>query len=48
MMSPEQLKGKIRNVAKEKGLLIAAHREDNSLLKGGYIHDGEYAAKHGL
>ncbi|MBP5648954.1 MAG: dihydroorotase [Clostridia bacterium] len=35
------------SLAKEKGLLIAAHCEDNSLLKGGYIHDGEYAAKHG-
>lgn len=27
--------------------IIAAHCEDNSLLRGGYIHDGEYAAKHG-
>ncbi len=25
---------------------IAAHCEDNSLLRGGYIHDGEYAAAH--
>lgn len=29
------------------GKLIAAHCEDNSLLRGGYIHDGAYARKHG-
>lgn len=29
------------------GLPIAAHCEDNSLLRGGYIHDGEYARAHG-
>ncbi len=27
--------------------IIAAHCEDNSLLHGGYIHKGEYAAAHG-
>ncbi len=27
--------------------IIAAHCEDNSLLKGGYIHDGHYAKEHG-
>ena len=27
--------------------LITAHCEDNSLLRGGYIHDGVYAAAHG-
>lgn len=27
--------------------IIAAHCEDNSLLFGGYIHDGEYARMHG-
>ena len=26
--------------------IIAAHCEDNSLLRGGYIHDGEYARSH--
>lgn len=31
---------------KENGSFIAAHCEDNSLLFGGYIHDGEYAKKH--
>ena len=29
------------------GKLIAAHCEVNELLKGGYIHDGRYAAEHG-
>lgn len=29
------------------GKIIAAHCEDNSLLNGGYIHDGEYAKAHG-
>lgn len=29
------------------GRLIAAHCEDTSLLHGGYIHDGAYAALHG-
>jgi dihydroorotase len=33
--------------AKELGKIIVAHCEDNSLLEGGYIHKGEYAAKHG-
>ena len=28
-------------------LIIAAHCEDNALLHGGYIHDGEYARLHG-
>ena len=33
--------------AKRLGKLIAAHCEDNSLLNGGYIHDGAYARAHG-
>lgn len=33
--------------AKSMGKIIAAHCEDNSLLNGGYIHDGEYARLHG-
>lgn len=33
--------------AKELGKIIAAHCEDSSLLNGGYIHKGEYAAAHG-
>ena len=33
--------------AKALGKIIVAHCEDNSLLRGGYIHDGEYARTHG-
>ena len=33
--------------AKALGKVIAAHCEDNSLLHGGYIHDGQYARTHG-
>ena len=33
--------------AKSLGKIIAAHCEDNSLLHGGYIHDGGYARAHG-
>ena len=33
--------------AKSLGKIITAHCEVNSLLKGGYIHDGKYAAEHG-
>ena len=34
--------------AKSLGRLIAAHCEDNRLLRGGCIHDGAYARAHGL
>ena len=33
--------------AKALGKPIVAHCEDNSLLRGGYIHDGAYAKAHG-
>lgn len=33
--------------AEALGKIISAHCEDNSLLNGGYIHDGEYAKTHG-
>ena len=33
--------------ARDLGKLIVAHCEDNSLLRGGYIHDGDYAKAHG-
>ena len=33
--------------AKKLGKMIVAHCEVNSLLHGGYIHDGEYARAHG-
>lgn len=34
--------------AKALGKIIAAHCEDNALLRGGCIHAGAYAAEHGL
>ena len=39
----------ISAMKKSKSLnkMIVAHCEDNSLLRGGYIHDGEYARAHG-
>ena len=33
--------------AKRLGKPVAAHCEDNGLLRGGYIHDGDYARAHG-
>ena len=33
--------------AKRLGKILAAHCEDESLLRGGYIHDGAYAKAHG-
>ena len=33
--------------AKALGKMIVAHCEVNDLLRGGYIHDGQYAAQHG-
>ena len=33
--------------AKALGKIIVAHCEVNGLLRGGYIHDGEYAREHG-
>ncbi len=33
---------------KAAGKLVAAHCEDESLLRGGCVHDGDYAAAHGL
>ncbi len=32
---------------KRLGKILAAHCEENSLLRGGYIHDGDYARAHG-
>ena len=33
--------------AKKLNKILVCHCEDNSLLFGGYIHDGDYAKKHG-
>lgn len=43
----EEMMLKAMEVAKKLGKMIVAHCEDNSLLNGGYIHDGEYAKLHG-
>ena len=42
----EQMMLQAMQKAKSLKKIIAAHCEDNSLLNGGYIHDGEYAKKH--
>jgi dihydroorotase len=34
--------------AKELGMPIVAHCEDDTMVKGGSVHDGEFARKHGL
>ncbi len=46
IQTPELMKEAMLK-AKSLGKVIAAHCEDNSLLFGGYIHDGEYAKKNG-
>jgi dihydroorotase len=33
--------------AAREDVILAAHCEDNALLRGGYIHDGRYCAAHG-
>ena len=43
----EELMLEAMNKAHTLGKMIVAHCEDNSLLHGGYIHDGEYAKLHG-
>ena len=47
VQSEERMREAMRT-ARSLGKLIAAHCEDNSLLHGGCIHQGEYAAKHGF
>lgn len=42
----EEMMYKAMCLAARYDCIIAAHCEDNSLLKGGYIHQGEYALKH--
>ena len=43
----ESMMRSLMEKAKSLGRIIAAHCEDESLLRGGYIHDGEYARRHG-
>ena len=47
VQSAEMMKKAMEN-AKEMGKIIVAHCEDNSLLFGGCIHDGEFARKNGF
>ena len=42
-----ELMEKAMKKAAEYDCIIAAHCEDNSLINGGYIHDGRYAREHG-
>ena len=42
----EELMKKAMERAKSIGKIIVAHCEDNSLLNGGYIHEGGYAKEH--
>ncbi|MCQ2428465.1 MAG: dihydroorotase, partial [Clostridia bacterium] len=43
----ESMMREAMTVAASLGKIISAHCEDNSLLNGGYIHDGAYARAHG-
>ncbi len=43
----EEMMLEAMKTAKSLGKMIVAHCEDNSLLNGGYIHLGKYAAAHG-
>lgn len=43
----EEMMLRAMEIAKQNDAIIAAHCEDNSLLFGGYIHDGEYAKNNG-
>ena len=46
VQKPEMMKEAMLR-AKALGKLIVAHCEDESLINGGYIHDGAYAKAHG-
>ena len=46
VQSESTMRSAMEAIAK-MGRILAAHCEDESLLRGGYIHDGEYARAHG-
>ena len=46
VQSQEMMRRAMEAAARED-VILAAHCEDNSLLRGGYIHDGRYCAQHG-
>ena len=43
----EAVMRKAMQEAAREDVILAAHCEDNTLLRGGYIHDGAYCASHG-
>ena len=43
----ESMMRSLMETAKRLGKIVTAHCEDESLVRGGYIHDGKYAAAHG-
>ena len=43
----EAMMRRAMEAAAREDVIIAAHCEDNSLLRRGYIHDGRYCAQHG-
>lgn len=43
----EETMRRAMQMAEEQDVIIAAHCEDNNLLYGGYIHDGEYCKANG-
>ncbi len=43
----EEMMHKAMEAAAREGVILAAHCEDNTLLHGGYIHDGRYCREHG-
>ena len=43
----EEMMRDLMLACKKLGKVLAAHCEENSLLRGGYIHDGAYARAHG-
>ena len=43
----EEMMLRAMQAAAREDCIIAAHCEDNTLLRGGYIHDGRYCAAHG-
>ena len=43
----ESMMRSLMEACRKLGKIVTAHCEDESLVRGGYIHDGRYAASHG-
>ena len=43
----ESMMRSLMEVSNRLGKIVAAHCENDTLVRGGYIHDGSYAAEHG-